>query len=137
MSIVISKGGRLAEQIRREGGEHVAFDVCSKNPLTAPLRVVRLEKVLRQLHPDILHARSRVPAWLAYFANRSLRIPFVTTVHGFNSVNPYSRVMTYGDRVICVSNAIRDHIRHHYRVSDGKIVVIPRGVDLEQFDPGR
>lgn len=137
VSIVISKGGRLAEQIRREGGEHVAFDVCSKNPLTVPLRVVRLEKVLQQLHPDILHARSRVPAWLAYFANRSLRIPFVTTVHGFNSVNPYSRVMTYGDRVICVSNAIRDHIRHHYRVPDEKIVVIPRGVDLEQFHPGK
>jgi glycosyltransferase involved in cell wall biosynthesis len=137
VSIVISRGGRLAEQIRREGGDHVAFDVCSKNPLTVPLRVVRLKKIVQQLHPDILHARSRVPAWLAYLANRSLRIPFVTTVHGFNSVNPYSRVMTFGDRVICVSNAIRDHIRHHYRVPDEKIVVIPRGVDLDQFDPGK
>jgi len=137
VSIVISRGGRLVDQIRKEGGEHLTFDVCSKNPLTVPQRVVRLKSIFQQIHPDILHCRSRVPAWLAYMANRSLRIPFVTTVHGFNSVNPYSRVMTYGDRVICVSFAIRDHIRHHYRVPDEKIVVISRGVDLDQFDPGK
>jgi len=136
-SVVVSAGGRLAGQIEADGGRHILFDVCGKNPLTMLPRAFGLRRLLRRLHPDILHARSRVPAWLAFLANRSLRIPFVTTVHGFNSVNPYSRVMTYGDRVICVSNAIRDHIRRHYHVPDGKIVVIPRGVDLEQFDPAK
>lgn len=136
-SIVVSAGGRLAGQIEADGGRHVVFDVCGKNPLTAPRRVLGLRRLFRRLRPDILHARSRVPAWLAYLADRPLRIPFVTTVHGFNSVNPYSRVMTYGDRVICVSNAVREHILRHYRVPGEKIAVIPRGVDLEQFDPGR
>ena len=76
--------------------------------------------MLAEIRPDILHARSRVPAWLAFLANRSLRIPFVTTVHGFDSVNAYSSVMTFGDRVICVSTAIRDHIRRHYRTPEGR-----------------
>ena len=134
-SIVISAGGRLAGQIEADGGRHVVFDVCGKNPLTALPRVVGLRRLLRRLQPDILHARSRVPAWLAFLANRPLRIPFVTTVHGFNSVNAYSRVMTFGDRVICVSTAIRDHVRRHYRTPEEKIVVIPRGIDLDLFDP--
>ncbi len=136
-SIVISAGGKQAAQIDVDGGRHVRFDVVSKNPLTAPLRVLQLQKILKQLQPDILHARSRVPAWLAYLANKNLKIPFVTTVHGFNSVNAYSRVMTYGDRVICVSNAIKDYIQEHYQVPDEKIAVIPRGVDLQLFDPER
>jgi glycosyltransferase involved in cell wall biosynthesis len=136
-SVVVSAGGRLAEQIEADGGRHVAFDVASKNPLSAWGRVRKLRRLLTELQPDILHARSRVPAWLAFLANRSLGIPFVTTVHGFNSVNPYSRVMTFGDKVICVSGAIRDYVREHYRVPEEKLVVIPRGVDLEAFDPGR
>ncbi|TYP00048.1 glycosyltransferase involved in cell wall biosynthesis [Geothermobacter ehrlichii] len=136
-SVVISAGGRQASQIEVDGGRHVTFDVCSKNPLTAFQRVRGLRRLLRELAPDILHARSRVPAWLAWLANRRLQIPFVTTVHGFNSVNAYSRVMTFGDRVICVSGAIRDHVRRHYDVPEEKLVVIPRGVDLDAFDPNR
>lgn len=134
-SLVVSAGGRLAEQIDRDGGRHIVFDVASKNILTVPARVWQLRRLLRDLEPDILHARSRVPAWLAYLVNRKLGLPFVTTVHGFNSVNPYSRVMTFGDRVICVSGAIKEHIQKHYGVADDRIVVIPRGVDLVNFDP--
>jgi len=134
-SIVISAGGKLSEQIEQNGGKHITFDVCSKNPLTAPLRIFRLRKILKALNPDILHARSRVPAWLAYLANKKLHLPFVTTVHGFNSVSPYSAIMTKGDHVICVSGAIKSYIQEHYHTSDEKITVIPRGVDLEKFNP--
>jgi len=136
-SIVISAGGRLAGGIETDGGRHITLDMVGKNPLTALWRYRSLRRVLAGLEPDILHARSRVPAWLAVMANRSLGIPFVTTVHGFNSVSPYSRVMTYGDRVICVSGAIKEYIQINYRVPDEKITVIPRGVDLERFDPDR
>jgi glycosyltransferase involved in cell wall biosynthesis len=134
-SIVISAGGKLVEQIVDEGGRHITFDVCSKNPLTAPYRIFALKQILREIKPDILHARSRVPAWLSYLANRRLHIPFVTTVHGFNSVSPYSAVMTKGDRVICVSGAIKEYIQAHYHTPDEKITVIPRGIDLLSFDP--
>lgn len=134
-SVVISAGGKLVEQIEADGGEHIVFDVCSKNVLTGPYRTYHMRKLMRQLNPDILHVRSRIPAWLVYLANRKIQLPLVTTVHGFNSVNPYSRVMTFGDQIICVSGAIKEYIQSHYQVPDEKITVIPRGVDLGLFNP--
>lgn len=134
-SIVISAGGKLQGHIEKEGGKHIQFDVCSKNPLTVLPRVMQLRNVFKELKPDIIHARSRVPAWLAYLANRSLHIPFVTTVHGFNSVSFYSKIMTMGDHVVCVSNAVKTYIQKHYRTPEDKITVIPRGIDLVKFNP--
>jgi len=134
-SIVISAGGKLEEQIKNDGGRHITFDVCSKNPFTVFSRMGRLRKIIKELNPDIIHARSRVPAWLVSLANKRLHIPFVTTVHGFNSVSFYSAIMTKGEKVICVSGAIKDHIQKHYHTVDDKIAVIPRGVDLEKFNP--
>lgn len=136
-STVISAGGQLASLIERDGGRHICFDLASKNPLTAPLRIRRLRALLGDINPDILHARSRVPAWLGWLANRRLGLPFVTTVHGFNSVSPYSRVMTFGRPTICVSGAIKDYVIEHYGVAESDLRVIPRGVDLEQFCPDR
>lgn len=134
-SIVVSAGGRLVEQVEKEGGLHITLDACSKNPLTAPIRVSRLKKLLRQIKPDIVHARSRVPAWLCVFALKGLEIPFVTTVHGFNSVSAYSKVMTRGDRVICVSSAIKKYIQDNYNTPDEKIRIVHRGLDPEAFSP--
>ena len=136
-SVVISAGGKLAPQIEADGGRHYCFDACSKNPVSVPLRVAKLRRLFKELQPDIIHARSRVPAWLAYLANKKLGIPFVTTVHGLNSVNPYSRIMTFGDRVITVSEVVRDHVLKNYATDVAKIRVIQRGVDLEGFDPQR
>lgn len=134
-SLVVSAGGKLVQQIEQDGGRHTVFDVASKNPLSAPQRIFALRRLLNRLQPDVIHARSRVPAWLAFLANRNLRMPFVTTVHGFNSVNPYSRIMTKGDRVICVSGAIKDYVLKHYAPREDSLRIIPRGVDLEQFHP--
>jgi len=134
-SIVISAGGKLQEQIEQDGGRHIYFDVCSKNPLTAPWRVIQLRKILKEFDPDIVHARSRVPAWLTYLANKKLGISFVTTVHGFNSISAYSKIMSMGDSVICVSKAIKTYIQMHYNTSEEKITIIPRGIDLEKFNP--
>ena len=134
-SWTISAGGRFVEQLEADGGHHVLLDLASKNPLTAFSRIRALRRTLQEIKPDILHARSRVPAWLAVLANRKLKLPFVTTVHGFNSVNRYSQVTTAGDCVICVSGAIRDYVVKHYAVAEDKLVVIPRGVDLVQFNP--
>jgi len=133
-SIVISSGGKLVSQIEKDGAKHILLEVSSKNPFTAFVRILSLRKVLKEIKPDIVHVRSRVPAWLAFLANRRLRIPFVTTVHGFNSVNFYSKIMTHGDGVICVSSPIKEYIQKHYDVEDDKISVIARGVDLENFN---
>ncbi|MBD3724031.1 MAG: glycosyltransferase family 4 protein [Campylobacterales bacterium] len=134
-SIVISNGGKQTKQIEADGGKHIKFDVAGKNPLSVPWRIYKLRALLKELNPDIIHARSRVPAWLSFLANKTLHIPFVTTVHGFNSVSFYSKIMTKGDAVICVSNSIKEHIKRYYKIPEEKITVIPRGVDPEKFNP--
>lgn len=134
-SFVISAGGKLENQINFDGGNHIKFDVCSKNIFTAFRRVNALKKILKDLKPDIIHVRSRVPAWLVYFANKSLKIKVVSTVHGFNSVGFYSSIMQKADAVICVSNSIKEYIQKHYQTNENKITVIPRGIDLELFNP--
>ena len=134
-SFVISAGGKLEEQINIDGGTHIKFDSCSKNILSVFSRVQKLKKILKEINPDIIHVRSRVPAWLVYFANKSLKIKVVSTVHGFNSVSFYSRIMTKANAVICVSNSIKDYIQTNYNTSEEIITVIPRGIDLEVFNP--
>ncbi len=134
-SLVISNGGKLVSQIVSDGGEHIQIDVCSKNPLTAVFRALKLKKVLRSLNPDVVHVRSRVPAWLVYFANRSLQLKVVSTVHGFNSVNIYSSIMTKADKVICVSGSVKAYIQKHYKIENEKIEVFPGGIDTKRFDP--
>ena len=134
-SIVISNGGKLVGQLQKDGACHIKLDVCSKNILSAPWRIFKLYQTLKALKPDIVHARSRVPAWMTYLANQCLHIPFITTVHGFNSVSSYSSIMSQGEHVICVSNAIKQYIQKHYNTHARKITVIPRGIDLEKFNP--
>jgi glycosyltransferase involved in cell wall biosynthesis len=134
---VISAGGRLAPQIDADGGRHIVLDVKSKNLLTVPMRVRRLRALIAELNPNILHVRSRVPAWLVRFANRNPRRPVVSTVHGFYSVNAYSRIMTRADRVICVSQAAVDYVRRNYGTSESLIRLVHRGIDPLAFDPAR
>jgi glycosyltransferase involved in cell wall biosynthesis len=136
-SVVVSAGGKLVEQIERDGGEHILLDVCSKNPLTAFGRTRRLKRIICDVQPDIVHPRSRVPAWLCVFALKGLNVPLVTTVHGFNSVSAYSKVMTAGARVICVSTSIKEYIQTHYDTPEEKICIVHRGLDPETFDPER
>ena len=134
-SYIISNGGKLVNQIVQDGGNHIIFDVCSKNIFTAFSRIRGLKKILKDLKPDIIHVRSRVPAWLVHFVNKSLKIKVVSTVHGFNSVGFYSSIMQKSDAVICVSNSIKEYIQKHYNTPENKITVIPRGIDLELFNP--
>ena len=136
-SHVISAGGKMVKQLKQDGGNHHQLDICSKNIITAPLRSSKLSRLLKSFNPDIIHARSRVPAWLAHFANKKHKRPFITTVHGLNSVNRYSKIMTSGDRVICVSEVVRDYIHNHYKTDPNIIRVIQRGVDMNQFNPSQ
>ncbi|MBU6418065.1 MAG: glycosyltransferase, partial [Xanthomonadaceae bacterium] len=114
-SIVVSAGGRMVERLEREGGEHVTLDIGSKS-LRSLARIGPLRRVLSGIDPDIVHARSRVPAWLAWYALRGLhpRPHFVTTVHGLNTPGHWSGVMIRGDRVIAVSQTVHDFLLSHY-----------------------
>jgi glycosyltransferase involved in cell wall biosynthesis len=132
-SIVMSAGGRLVEQLLREGSEHVAWDIGRKRLSTLRL-VLRLRRFLVDNHVDILHVRSRMPAWVCYMAWKGMdpenRPHFVTTVHGPYSVNAYSAVMTKGERVIVISEMIRDYVLKNYPgVDPSRLRLIYRGVD--------
>ncbi len=139
-SVVISAGGRLVPQLVDEGSQHLAWPLGVKSPLT--LRWVwPLRRWLAEQRIDILHARSRLPAWAGWLAWRGMdpmtRPRFVTTVHGLYSVSRYSAIMTRGERVIAVSETIRGYLQRHYPQLPGeRIQVIPRGVDPAAFPYG-
>ena len=141
-SVVLSKGGRLVEQLQREGSRHIARDLGRKSPATF-LQYRALRRLFEAERFDIVHARSRLPAWVAWLAWRGMpanaRPHFVTTVHGMHSVSRYSAIMCAGERVIAVSDTVRDYIRTHYppgrwpHLADERITVIPRGIDPAEF----
>ena len=137
-SVVISAGGRLVEQLRAEGSEHVPLDLGRKSLRTLQ-HVAPLRRLLTELKPDIVHARSRLPAWMARLALRGLQPQphFVTTVHGLNSPGVYSGVMLRGERVIVVSQTVRDFVLAHYpQIDPARIRMIPRGIDGDEFPYG-
>lgn len=138
-AIVVSAGGRLLPTLLATGAEHVELDIGRKSPLTFR-HVSALRETLIQSRADIVHARSRLPAWIGWRALRRWPTPrpphFVTTVHGLNSPSRYSAIMTRGERVICVSQTVRDYVLRHYPQTDErKLRAIPRGIDVAQFPP--
>ena len=136
-AIVVSAGGRLVPRLLAIGAEHVSLDIGRKSLLT--LRHVRpLRALLQRERVDLVHARSRLPAWLGLRAIAGMDAParprLVTTVHGLNSPSRYSAVMTRGERVICVSGTVRDYVLRHYPKTDpSRLRVIPRGIDPADF----
>ena len=139
-SIVISAGGRLVEQLAREGSEHIAWPVGAKR-LTTLRYIWQLRDFLARERPDILHLRSRLPAWIGYRAWKGLRPEsrphLVTTVHGPYTPGRYSSVMVRGERVIAISDMIRAYILRNYPwVNPAIIRVIPRGVDPQAYSHG-
>ncbi|HEX5757515.1 MAG TPA: glycosyltransferase [Arenimonas sp.] len=134
-SIVVSAGGRLVERLRAEGSEHVELDIGGKS-LRTLFRLPALRALLRGLRPDVVHARSRLPAWLARFALPS-GAHFVTSVHGLNSPGRYSAILTRGERVICVSETVRRHVLQQWPHTDpARLCVISRGIDSAEFPRG-
>lgn len=137
---VASLGGRFEEELVSLGGVLHRFDVGSKNILKYPGNVRRLKRIISENRIDIAHARSRAPAWPSHAAARTAGIPFVTTYHGiYNAGNSlkryYNSVMAKGDLIIANSGFTRQHIISEHGTNPDIIRVIPRGVDMTQFDP--
>jgi len=136
-SLVVSNGGRLVEQLERLGSRHITMPVHRKN-LASLFQIAPVRRLLELERPNILHIRSRIPGWIAWFAWRGMdtsqRPRLVSTVHGFNSVNAYSAIMTRGERVIAVSNSIRDYVVQNYPGTKPEIIrVIPRGIEPLEY----
>ncbi len=138
-AIVLTQGGRLADRVTEAGGELVDFPAATKNPARIWLNGNAIANIVTREGVDLIHARSRAPAWSARFAARATRKPFVTTYHGaYGEKNAmkrvYNRVMADGDIVIANSKYTRDLMRSRYDTPEGRIRVIYRGVDGDDFD---
>lgn len=142
---VLSGGGRLSQEIDALGGVNHFADIGSKNILSVPWRIAGIRRLIAAHDIDIVHARSRAPAWPAYFAARAQKTVFVTTYHGIYNAKSraktyYNSIMARGDVVIANSNFTKAHIlKTHFSnaldIGNNKITVIPRGVDMARFDP--
>ena len=138
-SLVMSGDGRMVAQLEAEGGEHFKWPIGKKSLFS--LRLVRpLRRFFECQKVDIIHVRSRVPAWLAWLAWRNMdpdtRPHLVTTAHGLYSVSKWSAIMTQGERVIAVSDTVADYLRKEYPLDPQRIRVIHRGVDPNSWPHG-
>ena len=141
-SLVASAGGPMEHEIKRTGATHFTLPLASKNPLVMRQNAHHLAKLVQTHGIDILHARSRAPAWSAARAAKEAHCHFMTTFHGtYGAQNwlkrRYNAIMTRGERVIAISEFIAGHMRRIYGVEPSKLRVIPRGVKMETFDPAR
>lgn len=136
-SWVMSAGGRLVAELEQNGSRHIEWHLEKKSPFTF-LQVRAVRRWLRENPVDIIHVRSRMPAWILYLAWKKLppqqRPHLVSTVHGLHSVSRYSAIMNCGERVIVVSETLRDYVLQHYPAVDAaKLRLIYRGVDPADY----
>ena len=141
-ALVASEGGRFEDELHRAGGELHRMALDTKQPMKLLANARALARLITDENVAIVHARSRAPAWSALFAARRARVPFVTTYHGiYNVQNPlkrwYNSVMLRGDAVIANSQWTAQHIVSTYRFRPRLLAVIPRGIDLSEFDPAK
>jgi glycosyltransferase involved in cell wall biosynthesis len=139
-ALVASAGGRLAGSVERAGGRNIRLPLDTRNPWRIWRNAARLTDLIRTAHVDIVHARSRAPAWSAWLAARRTGAHFVTTYHGaYREDLPFKRrynaVMASGERVIAISHFIAGLIRARHGIDATRIRVIHRGVDAAVFDP--
>ncbi len=137
-AIVASEGGPMVRELERAGARHIRLPLAPKNPFTIWRNIRRLTRLIRDYDVDIVHARSRAPAWSALSAAKRAGIPFVTTYHDAypaksQTKRKYNSVMAKGDRVIAISEFVAAHLREVYGLSPDVLRVIPRGVDLTRF----
>ncbi|MBF0504576.1 MAG: lipopolysaccharide heptosyltransferase II [Candidatus Omnitrophica bacterium] len=133
-SIVVSNGGGLVEVLETQGCKHYTLPVHKKNLFTMFRCISKLVAIINYEKIDIVHARSRVPAWIAFFACRRTQAHFVTTCHGYYSRHLFSRVMGWGKLVIAISDVIGRHMVEDLATPAENIRVIARSVDVEKFN---
>jgi glycosyltransferase involved in cell wall biosynthesis len=141
-SYVASSGGALERDVIRAGARHLTLPLASKNPLVMRRNINALVRLIGELGIDLVHARSRAPAWSAWAAARATGCRFVTTFHNAYGARAalkrrYNSVMARGERVIAISHFVADHAATVYGIGGDRLRVIPRGVDLDSFDPTR
>lgn len=141
-SIVVSHGGMRIPELRRVGAIHIDLPVDSKNPIVMALNIGRLRRLIREHNVDIVHARSRAPAWSCLKACEGTNAHFMTTCHAPFNIHDsaakrfYNSSIARGERVIAISDYVSEYLQKNYIIDPNVIRVIHRGVALEKFNPG-
>ena len=138
-SYVVSAGGKMVKQLESEGSKHFNLAIGKKSLLTFRL-IPALRKIITNNNINIVHVRSRLPAWITCLALRGIpedaRPVLISTVHGPYSVNWYSKIMLRADRIIAISDFIKKYIINNYPDTDmEKVTVVHRGVDNNSYNP--
>lgn len=139
-AIVVSHGGSRIHELTRVGADHIDMPVHSKNPMVMMRNVFRLRALIRQYGVDIVHARSRAPAWSCLQACKDTDARFMTTCHAPYNISGsskrfYNSSVARGERVIAISNYVAEYLRRNYTIDPRKIRLIHRGIALERFHP--
>ena len=140
-NFVASQGGRMVNELKRNKIPHLTLPLKSKNIFTMRANAKKLAQYIKDNNINIVHARSRAPAWSAYWAAKAAGVHYITTFHGTYGLGPlglkklYNKIMTYGERVIAISNHIKNHIIKNYKIDKEKIRLIHRCADIEKFSP--
>ncbi len=140
-ALVASHNGYRVPELKRIGAEHIDLPVHSKNPFLLYQNAQSLKRIILEKNVTLIHARSRAPAWSSYKAACELKIPFITTCHAPYNINnsyfkkKYNAIMAKGDRVIAISEYVADYLRQNYYVSDERLRLIHRGVNIDHFNP--
>lgn len=140
-NFVASAGGRMVYDLNKIKVQHFELPLKTKNPLKWLINAHRLKKIIKENGINIVHARSRAPAWSAYWAAKKAKVQFLTTFHGtygrgfLGLKKIYNRIMIKGKLVIAISTHIRNHLQKYYKVDDKKIRLIHRCVNTDNFSP--
>lgn len=136
---VISSGGKMVKNLENENIQHIKLWVNSKNPLIILINAIIIAIIIFIKKIDVIHVRSRAPAWSAWLASKLTGKKLITTFHGLYSgynnciKNKYNSIMTKGSKIIVSTNFMKEHILKYYKINKNNIVIIPRGVDIDKF----
>ena len=139
-AIIVSNGGHRVHELKRHDIEHIELPVHSKNPITIYKNINIIKDLIEKNNVDIVHVRSRAPAWSAYYATLKKQTKFLTTCHApYNLAgkwkNRYNSIMAKGDRVIAISNHVANYLVDNYTIDANRIRLIHRGVNLQKHNP--
>ena len=142
-SYIVTSGGTLIKYINRKKVKLIRLPVQSKNPILILLNAILLTIIILILNINIVHARSRAPAWSCLIATKITGRKFVTTFHGTynfksNIKNFYNSAMLRSNLIIAGSNFIFSHISENYSKylkPEKKFLVIFRGINTDYYDP--
>ncbi|WP_342270332.1 glycosyltransferase family 4 protein [Rickettsia endosymbiont of Orchestes rusci] len=138
--IVISAGGTLVKELDNNDILHIYVNSATKNPFMIWRNAKIIADIIKKYKVDLIHTRSRAPAWSSYLAAKATNTKFITTFHGIYNISNslkkyYNSIMLKGEKIIAVSNFVKKHLLENYKVDEDKIEVIDRGVNCDYFDP--